>query len=301
MTESVQTAVEAALGAGASDAEAFATEAGEREVRVHGGEVESLTAATQRGIGLRAWIGNRVGFAFGTDLGEAGIAALAARATEAARAGDEDEHAGPPSPAGAAPELSGLRDSSIDSWSAAQVAEIALTVEREALAADGRVAGVEQAVYADAAERVSIATSTGIAGEYESSSCYAYTQALAKGDGGTETGLGFDLARGPAALDPAAVGARGGRAGGRDDRGRQARVASLPGGPRPDRGGELRRPDRRRARGRLDSTRALPVRGQARRGGRLRRAQPRTTTAPSPTAPPRRPSMARESPAPAPR
>ena len=206
MTESVQRAVEAALAAGASDAEAFATEAGEREVRVHGGEVESLTAATQRGIGLRAWIGNRVGFAFGTDLGEAGIAALAGRAAEAARAGDEDEHAGPPTPAGEVPELGGLRDASIDTWSAAQVAEIALTVEREALAFDGRVAGVEQAVYADAAERVSIATSTGIAGGYESSSCYAYTQALAKGEDGTETGLGFDLARGPATLDPAAVG-----------------------------------------------------------------------------------------------
>jgi PmbA protein len=206
LSSPVQIAVEATLAAGATDAEAFATEAGEREVRVHGGEVESLTAATQRGIGVRAWIGNRVGFAFGTDLGEAGIAALAARSAEAARAGDEDEFTGPPSAAGRHPELSGLRDDSVDSWSAADVAEIALAVEREALAADERVAGVETAVYADASERVSISTSTGISGEYESSSCYAYTQALASGNGGTETGLGFDIARGPAALDPAAVG-----------------------------------------------------------------------------------------------
>jgi len=92
MNEVVAAAVDAALAAGAGDAEAFATEAGEREVRVHGGEVESLTAATQRGIGLRAWIGNRVGFAFGTDLGEPGAADLARRAVEAPRAGaDNDE------------------------------------------------------------------------------------------------------------------------------------------------------------------------------------------------------------------
>ena len=68
-------------------------------MRAHGGEVESLTAATQRGLGIRAWIGDRVGYAFGTDLGEAGLAALASRAAEAARAADGDEFARPPAPA----------------------------------------------------------------------------------------------------------------------------------------------------------------------------------------------------------
>ena len=67
-------AVEAALAAGAGDAEAYASRDSGREVRVHGGEVESLTAATQSGIGVRAWIGGRVGYAYGTDLSEAGIA-----------------------------------------------------------------------------------------------------------------------------------------------------------------------------------------------------------------------------------
>jgi PmbA protein len=201
-------AVEAALAAGASDAEAYASEAREREVRAHGGEIESLTAATQRGIGLRAWIGGRVGYAYGTDLGEDGVAALGARAVEAARPADEDEFAGPPTAGGEPPPLE-IGDESIESWSMAEVADLALAVEREALAADPRVAGVEQAVYAGSADRVAIASSTGIAGEYESSSCYAYAMVLARGEEGTETGLGFDLARGPGALDPAAVGREG--------------------------------------------------------------------------------------------
>ena len=209
MIEAARQAVEAALAAGAADAEAFASEAREREVRVHGGEIESLTAATQRGLGLRAWIGGRVGYAYGTDLGEAGVAALAARAVEAARAADEDEFAGPPAPSAEPPPRLELDDDSIESWSMAEVADLALAVEREALAADPRVAGVEQAVYAGSADRVAIASSTGIAGEYEASSCYAYAMVLARGEDGTETGLGFDLARGPGALDPAAVGREG--------------------------------------------------------------------------------------------
>src|SRR5690606_10376682 len=72
-----------------------------------------------------------------------------------------------------------------------------------------RVVAVEQAVYADSAEQVAIASSTGVAGSYESSSCFAYVQALAEGDGGRETGLGFGLARGPDGLDPEAIGAEG--------------------------------------------------------------------------------------------
>jgi PmbA protein len=210
LIEHAERAVQAALDAGASDAEAYASEASEREVRVHGGEVESLTAATQRGLGIRAWIGKRVGYAYGTDLDEPGLREIAARSAEAARAADEDEFAGPPAPGESpAPGLD-LRDDSIDSWSAGQVAELALAVEREALAADDRVAGVEQAVYAGSADRIAIASSQGVSGEYESSSCFAYAQVLARGeDGAAETGLGFDLGRGPAGLDPGAAGREG--------------------------------------------------------------------------------------------
>jgi PmbA protein len=201
-------AVEAALAAGAGDAEAYASRDSGREVRVHGGEVESLTAATQSGIGVRAWIGGRVGYAFGTDLSEAGVAAIAAGAAEAAAVADEDEFAAPPRPA-EIEALAGLSDPSVAAWSAADAAELALTVERTALARDSRVVGVEQIVYADSAERVAVATSTGFAGEYESSDCFAYLQALADGEGGKETGLGFGLARGPAGLDPEAIGSEG--------------------------------------------------------------------------------------------
>lgn len=216
-------AVEAATAAGASDAEAYAAEDNGREVRVHGGEVESLSAATQRGIGIRAWIGKRVGYAYGTDLSDGGVTALAECAAEAARVADEDEFAAPPSPdpsapvrllhrqrAKGAPEAEvGLRDETMGEWSTGQLADLALAIEAAALAADSRIAGVEQAVYADSAESVALVSSLGVEGEYSSSSCYGYVQALAEGEDGRETGLGFDLGRGPAALDPAAIGREG--------------------------------------------------------------------------------------------
>src|SRR5215207_7750670 len=175
--------VEATVGAGASDAEAYVSRDSGRTVRAHGGEVESLTAAIQTGVGVRAWHGQRVGYAYGTDLSEAGVAEIAARASEAAAAADEDEFAAPPQPA-EFEALPGLGDPSVAEWDTSRIAELALTVERTALESDPRLVGVEVAVY-------------------------AYISALAEGDGARETGLGFGLARGPRGLDPQAIGSEG--------------------------------------------------------------------------------------------
>jgi PmbA protein len=221
LSASARQAVEAALAAGAGDAEAYVARDSGREVRVHGGEVESLTAATQSGVGIRAWIDGRVGYAFGTDLTPAGVASIAAATAASARVADRDEFALPPQPA-AVEALAGLSDPSVETWATDRVAELALAVEATALAADRRIAAVEQVVYADSSDQVAIASSQGVAGEYESSSCFSYVQALAEGEGARETGLGFGLARGPEGLDPEAIGAEG-----------AARAASMIGASKP--------------------------------------------------------------------
>ena len=199
-------ALDATIAAGAGDAEAYAISETGREVRVHAGEVESLAAATGRGIGIRAWIDGQVGFSYGTDLSPDGLSVIARRAATAARIADADEFAAPPQPGGEAPKIEGLSDDSVTSWSSDRVVELALAVERTALDADDRIAGVEQTVYADSSERVAIASSTGVQGSYEASSAFSYLQAMAQGNGSTETGLGFGLARGPEGLHPREIG-----------------------------------------------------------------------------------------------
>jgi PmbA protein len=202
-------AVDAALGEGAEDAEAYAMRQAGREVRVHDGEVESLTAATEHGIGVRAWIGHRVGFAYGADLSEGGLRDLASEAVSCAQIADEDEHAGAPRADGAYPSLEGLRDPAIAEWPSDRLVELALAVERGATARDERVQAAEQAVYAESDDRMAIRSSTGIDCSFEASSCYAFVYALAEGEGSKETGLGFEIARSPAGLDPEAIGFEG--------------------------------------------------------------------------------------------
>ena len=155
-----------------------------------------------------------------------------------------------------------------------QVAELALAVERDGArrrpARRRRRAGRLRRLRRAGRDRLLDRPRRRVRG----SSCFAYLQALAEGDGGRETGLGFGLARGPEALDPEAIGAEGAERAAGDDRRRQARLALLPGRPRPDRRRQLRRPDRRRPRRRRRAARALAVRRPPRRGARRRRPSP---------------------------
>ena len=203
-------AAEAAAAAGASDAEAWAEGGRSREVRVHAGEVESLTEASGRGVGVRAWIGTRTGYAYGTDLSDGGLKELAEAAVGAARVADEDESAAPPEPSGEAEEIPGLRDEGVASTETADVIELAKRIEGVALDRDPRVTGVEEVVYVDEDSEAAIATSRGVTGAFGASAAYSFLQAMATEDSEVQTGLGFGVARAPRELDTNEIGAEAG-------------------------------------------------------------------------------------------
>ena len=199
-------AVDAALDAGAGDAEAFVQDSTGLEVRVFEGEVESLTEAGERGLGVRAWIDGRVGYAYGTDLGDDGIAEIAAGAVEGARVADADEFAGPPASGGGEPSADGFYDPAVAGTPTERKVDLAKAVERAARAADGRVVAVETTVYVDEQMKVGLRSSTGAGGSFEATHAYSFLQAIAEQDSDRQTGLGFGMGRSPAALDAEAVG-----------------------------------------------------------------------------------------------
>jgi PmbA protein len=210
LEELARRAAEAATAAGASDAEAWAEGGRSREVRVHAGEVESLTEASGRGVGIRAWIGARTGYAYGTDLSDDGLSELAEAAVGAARVADEDEHSAAPEPSGTAAEIPGLRNEGVASTETADVIDLAKRIERAALERDSRVTGVEEVVYVDEDSSAAIATSRGVSGTFGASVAYSFLQAMATEDSEVQTGLGFGVSRSPADLDADEIGAEAG-------------------------------------------------------------------------------------------
>ncbi len=199
-----KSAVDAALAAGAGDAEAWVEESVTRQIRVYEGAVESLTDAGSRGIGLRVFIDGRSGYAYGTDLGEKGVKELAAAATEVAGVADPDEFAGLPEEFGATP-VDGLRSAALGDWTTERKIELAVETERAARSHKG-VSQVEDTVYADAEGSVALANSRGFSSSYEATSAYAYVSAFAGEGADLMTGLGLGLGREPGELDPRAIG-----------------------------------------------------------------------------------------------
>jgi PmbA protein len=199
-------AVEAALGAGAGDAEAWVERSTERQLRVYDGKVESLSDATSAGVGIRAFIGGRVGYAAGTDLSDAGIKALGEAAYGSASVADEDEHAGLPETTGSAEiDPGALASAELANWSTADKIEHALAIERAARAHDG-VSQVEDTVYSDGDGSVALANSKGFTGSYDATSAWAYCSAFAGEGADLMTGMGVGIGRDPRAFDPQEVG-----------------------------------------------------------------------------------------------
>jgi PmbA protein len=197
-------AVEAALEAGAADAEAWAEEGVSRRIRVYDGEVESLSDAGGRGVGVRAFVDGRSGYAFGTDLTDAGVVEVARSARDAAEAADPDEHGGLPDEFGTT-QIEGLASSALSDWSTERKVELTLAVERAARERAG-VTQVENAVYSDAEGNVALANSRGFAAGYDATQAWAYASAFAGEGSDLMTGMGVGLGRDPNALDPDAIG-----------------------------------------------------------------------------------------------
>jgi PmbA protein len=205
LEDAARRAVEAALAEGASDAEAWAEESTSRRIRVYAGEVESLSDAGGRGVGVRAFAGARSGYAYGTDLSDAGVVEVARSARESAEVADEDEHAGLPDDTGTS-EVDGLAAPGFGEWTTEGKIELALAIERAARAREG-VTQVENAVYSDGEGSVALANSRGFAASYSSTQAWAYASAFAGEGSDRMTGLGVGLGRDPGVLDSEAIGA----------------------------------------------------------------------------------------------
>src|SRR3989442_162797 len=76
---------------GSEEIEAYAESSRHVQVRVRRGEVESLTSAETRGLGVRAVVGGRVGYAYGADPTPEEVAALVRAARESAAFAEADE------------------------------------------------------------------------------------------------------------------------------------------------------------------------------------------------------------------
>lgn len=195
-------------GSSGEDVEAFLVHERNFQVKTYMGEVESISSAEPRGVGVRVFDGGRAGFAYTTDVTTTGLSDVVARARTAARFATRDDAVGvAPGWTDSPTDVGGLVDPAQYEISADEKVAFAVALEQETRATDPRIRTVEEAMYADSESTVAIATSTGITATYSSTDAWCYSYAIAAEGDDTQVGFEFDLARGLAGLDPGFVAA----------------------------------------------------------------------------------------------
>jgi PmbA protein len=191
----------AAEARGDEQVEAFAGSSTSTSVKVHGGEVESLTRATTAGIGVRVVRGGRQGFAYAGSLDTSMIAEVLAEARDNADYAQPEEWVGLAAPDGVAPPDVDLWRDGLAAMPAERKVDLALGLERAVRERDPRVTGVRVAQWADGTGVGAVVTSTGISVTGRSTVCHLSAQALASDSDETTIGYGVSVGREPADVD----------------------------------------------------------------------------------------------------
>jgi PmbA protein len=189
-----------------ADVEAYVQFGRTVSIKVFGGEVESVTVAQPRGVGIRAVCDGRTGYAFSTDVSESGVLRALGQAKADLEVADPDPYCGLPNvdPSEYRP-LGGLWQPGVSAMSLEQKTGLALQAEATALSIAG-VEAVEESVYEDEEEHVAMASTLGVEAEAKQSYCFVYSVAHAGQDADKQSGLGFDAGRDPTCLDPTLAG-----------------------------------------------------------------------------------------------
>lgn len=167
----VAAVVERARKAGATEAEAVASEGDEFSVNVRMGEVETLKESGSRALGVRVFLGKRVASSSTNDLSEEGIATLVEGALALARVTEEDPCVGlaEADEFGAVPGDQHLYDEDVYSLDGKARIEWARRAEAAALGFDKRITNSDGGSFEAATGRKAMANSRGFVGSSRSS------------------------------------------------------------------------------------------------------------------------------------
>ncbi len=179
--------------------EAYAEEGRQTEVSALRSQIEGMTFAESRGLGVRVIRDGRLGYTWAADPSEDEARETVWRARENAALSEPDEHNALPDPRAseAMPEI--FREQSV-AVTADDKVRMALELEAYTVSRDPRVSKVDLAQVGDAVSRVAIASTTGVDVEYARTDAWAVVVTLAVDGDETQTGFSYAITRGLDAL-----------------------------------------------------------------------------------------------------
>lgn len=190
-----------------AEVEALVMESTTAFVQVNKGEVEKLSQAISKGLGVRIIDQGRVGYAYTSDFSPQGIEETWEGALALAKSADRDEHRSLPDlqPIPALGDL-GIFDPKFVEYPVEEKVDFAKQVEEAALAFDPRIVLTQRSTYQDELLQVAMANSRGFAGSYERTAAFSWIQAIARDERGQVQAEGLDFSNFPQELSAKKIG-----------------------------------------------------------------------------------------------
>jgi PmbA protein len=176
-------------------AEVYLRSSSSTSIEVKDQKVDAFDRSQDIGAGLRVLVGARMGFAFTTDVSEAGLKALAhAAATNAQNTEPDLFHAIPCKPTAAYPTVA-IYDPEIPLLTEKEKIDRVMAMEREAFAVDPRIKRIRKAAAGFADSETLMMNTNGAEIFYRSTACSSSIEVVAEERGESQAGSEFDVGR----------------------------------------------------------------------------------------------------------
>lgn len=186
---------------GASDADVLIVSGTDFSVSVRKGEVEKLTDAGSKALGVRVFAGKRTATSYTSDFSAAALDALVASTVGMARATSEDQAAGLPDESDPFEDVPlGLHDPSPAALTTEERIERARRAEAAALAVSPEITNSEGGSFSCDEDEIVLANTRGFLGAYRASSVSMSVVPVGERDGNKERDYWYSAGRGLADL-----------------------------------------------------------------------------------------------------
>ncbi|WP_027339353.1 TldD/PmbA family protein [Halonatronum saccharophilum] len=193
---------------GAQDVEFYYQSSIDNSIEVYEGDVESLESAHSKGLGIRVFLDNKMGFAYTADFNEKRLEEVIKEAIANAQIASEDEYRDLAEGDYEYDDLD-IYDPNLEESSPEDKIDLALQIEKVALDYDQRIESVISVGYGDSISKVRIVNSKGLDQSYKGGIAYAYLYVLASDGEDKQTGSALTYGRNLKALTPVKTGEEG--------------------------------------------------------------------------------------------
>lgn len=193
---------------GDEEVEAFVLRKLETDIEILDAQVDSLSRAETRGVGVRVIVDGRQGYASTAVVTDEGLRDALEEARSNATVATPDEANVLPDPQ-PVPDVGELARPGFAEVPVQDKIDLSIAMERAATSADERIRGIDVAKYGDVLVEAALASTRGMDLATTRTDAWAYVMPMAADGEETQTGLGVTIGRSPAELDVEAAGREG--------------------------------------------------------------------------------------------